>query len=335
MLAPIAWPTPPRGYGPWERVVATLTDALVRLGVQVTLYATADSGTRAQLRAVVPRGYEEDTSYDVKVYEALHIARVFEEAGEHDVIHNHFDFLPLAWSRLVDTPVVTTIHGFSSPGILPAYRAYNDRAHYVAISDADRHPDLTYTATVHNGIDLVEFPFRAEAEGDGHVVCFGRIHPDKGTAEAIDIARRAGRRILLAGNVHDRVYFDREVCPRLDHDAVYLGAVEGAERAQVLGSAAALLHPVAFAEPFGLSIIEALACGTPVVTYPKGAMPELIRHGVTGFLAGDAGDAASALDELDTLDRAACRADAEARFSAERMVAGYLTVYRRILEGAR
>src|SRR5580658_295356 len=142
MLAPIAWPTPPRGYGPWEQVVATLSDALVDLGVDVTLYATGDSRTRASLRWVAAHGYEEDPSYDVKVYEALHIARVFEEAGEHDIIHNHFDFLPLAWSRLVKTPLVTTIHGFSSASILPAYRAYDDRAHYVAISNADRHPDL-------------------------------------------------------------------------------------------------------------------------------------------------------------------------------------------------
>src|SRR6266508_2836475 len=167
MLAPIAWPTPPRGYGPWEQVVATLTDALIDLGVEVTLYATGDSRTRAELRSVVPHGYEEDPSYDVKVFEALHIARVFEEAGDHDLIHNHFDFLSLAWSRLVDVPVVTTIHGFSSPRILPAYRAYDDRVHYVAISDADGRADLTYAATIHNGIDLDRFPFSARPDSDG------------------------------------------------------------------------------------------------------------------------------------------------------------------------
>lgn len=140
MLAPIAWRLPPRAYGPWEQAVATLTDALVELGVEVTLYATGDSQTRARLRSVVVHGYEEDRTYDVKVYEALHIATAFEEAGEHDLVHNHFDFLPLAFSRLVDTPVLTTIHGFSSPMIVPFYRSYDDRVQYVAISDADRHP---------------------------------------------------------------------------------------------------------------------------------------------------------------------------------------------------
>lgn len=343
MLAPIAWSTPPRGYGPWEQVVATLTDALVDLGVDVTLYATGDSGTRAELRSVVDHGYETERSpgyavpsydvpgYDVKVHEALHIARVFEEAGEHDLIHNHFDFLPLAWSRLVDTPVVTTIHGFSSPKILPAYRAYDGRVHYVAISDADRDPGLTYAATIHNGIDLDTFAFRAEPDEDGHVVAFGRIHPDKGTAEAIDIARAAGRPIRLAGIIHDQDYFDAEVRPRLGDDAEYLGPVEGPDRARFLGSATALVHPIAFAEPFGLAVVEALACGTPAVTYARGAMPELILPGLNGFLADDLGGAVAALDKLDTIDRAACRADAEARFSAARMAADYLALYNRIL----
>ncbi|HEY5011624.1 MAG TPA: glycosyltransferase family 4 protein [Acidimicrobiia bacterium] len=335
MLAPIAWPTPPRGYGPWEQVVATLTEALVDLGVDVTLYATGDSHARAEVRWVAAHGYEEDHTYDVKVHEALHIARVFEEAGEHDVIHNHFDFLPLAWSRLVDTPVVTTIHGFSSPRILPAYRAYDDRVHYVAISDADRHPDLTYTATVHNGIDLDVFAFCANPDPDGHVVSFGRIHPDKGTATAIDIARRAGRPILLAGIIHDQAYFDAEVRPRLGTDAEYLGHVEGPDRARVLGGAAALVHPVMFAEPFGLSVVEAFACGTPAVAYAKGAMPEVVRPGVNGFLAADLDEAVAALDKIDTIDRAACRADAEARFSAQRMAADYLAVYQQVLGDTR
>jgi glycosyltransferase involved in cell wall biosynthesis len=332
MLAPIAWPTPPRGYGPWEQVVATLTDELVALGVDVTLYATEDSGTRApRLRSVVRHGYEDDPSYDVKVYEALHIAQVFEHAGDHDVIHSHFDFLPLAWSRLVDIPLVTTIHGFSSPRILPAYRAYDDRVHYVAISDADRHPDLTYAATIHNGVDLDAFAFRAEPDPDGHVVSYGRIHPDKGTAEAIDIARAAGRPILVAGIVQHRAYFNTEIRPRLGTDVTYLGAVEGPDRARLLGSATALLHPIAFAEPFGLSIVEAFACGTPVVAYPRGSMPELVRPGINGFLAEDVDGAVRALDQIATVDRKDCRADAEARFSARRMASDYLRLYHRIL----
>lgn len=333
MLAPIAWRTPPNGYGPWEQVVATLTDALVDAGADVTLYATADSATKGELRSVVDHGYEEDDSYDVKVYEALHIARVFEEANEFDLIHNHFDFLPLAWSRLVSRPLVTTVHGFSSQRIIPMYRAYDDRAHYVAISDADRHPDLTYAATVHHGINLDDFPFRARPDPDGHVVYFARVHADKGTAKAIDIARLAGRPIKLAGIVQDVDYFNSEVRPRLGPDAEYLGPLSGADRAGLLGNASALVHPIAFAEPFGLSVIEAFACGTPVVAFPRGSMVELVRPGVNGFLANSAEDAAAALHRLSTIDRSACRRDVEKRFTAQRMADGYIAVYRQVLRG--
>jgi glycosyltransferase involved in cell wall biosynthesis len=331
MLAPIAWRTPPRQYGPWEQVVATLTDGLVQLGIDVTLYATGDSGTRAKLRSVVERGYEEDASYNVKVFEALHIARVFEEADQFDLIHNHFDFLPLMWSRLVTTPVVATVHGFSSTGILPAYRAYDDRVHYVAISEADRRSELTYAATIHHGIDLNAFPYRPDPDPDGHVLFFGRIHPDKGTADAIDIARAAQRPIVLAGIVQDQEYFESEVRPRLGADVTYVGPVGGSDRALLLGSAAALLHPVAFEEPFGLSVVEAMACGTPVIAYRRGSMPELIRNGVNGFLVHGLDEAVAAVGKLDELERRACRADAEDRFSSARMVAAYVAVYDRIL----
>ena len=333
MLAPIAWRTPPRQYGPWEQVVATLTDGLVQLGIDVTLYATGDSGTRAKLRSVVERGYEEDASYNVKVFEALHIARVFEEADQFDLIHNHFDFLPLMWSRLVATPMVATVHGFSNADILPAYRAYDDRVHYVAISEADRHPDLTYAATIHHGIDLDAFAYRPDPDPDGHVLFFGRIHPDKGTADAIDIARAAERPIVLAGIVQDQEYFESEVRPRLGADATYVGPVGGSDRALLLGSAAALLHPIAFEEPFGLSVIEAMACGTPVIAYRRGSMPELIHNGVNGFLVDGLDEAVAALGKLDELERKACRADAEDRFSSTRMVAAYATVYDHILRG--
>jgi glycosyltransferase involved in cell wall biosynthesis len=333
MLAPIAWRTPPRQYGPWEQVVATLTDGLVQLGIDVTLYATGDSGTRAKLRSVVERGYEEDASYNVKVFEALHIARVFEEADQFDLIHNHFDFLPLMWSRLVTTPMVATVHGFSSMDILPAYRAYDDRVHYVAISEADRHPDLTYAATIHHGIDLDAFPYRPDPDPDGHVLFFGRIHPDKGTADAIDIARAAERPIVLAGIIQDQEYFESEVRPRLGADATYVGPVGGSDRAVLLGSAAALLHPIAFEEPFGLSVVEAMACGTPVIAYRRGSMPELIHNGVNGFLVVGLDEAVAALGKLDELERKASRADAEDRFSSTRMVAAYVAVYDRILRG--
>ena len=205
VLASIAHRTPPRGYGPWEQVASTLAEGLVALGHDVTLFATADSLTTARLHAEAPRGYEEDPGVDAKVYEGLHNAAAFERAGAFDVVSNQFDFLPLTYSRLVSTPVVTTVHGFSSERIVPVYRAYDDIGHYVAISDADRHPDLTYAATIHHGIDLSPFTFR-DQPGD-YLLFLGRIHPDKGTHRAIAVARRAGLPLVIAGIVQDEDYF--------------------------------------------------------------------------------------------------------------------------------
>lgn len=331
MLAPIAWRVPPRHYGPWELVVSRLTEGLVARGVDVTLFATADSVTSATLASVAPRPYEEDPSVDVKVAECLHIAAAFERAAEFDVLHNHFDFLPLTWSRLVDTPVVTTLHGLSSERIVPVYRQYDDRVAYVAISDADRHPALTYAATVHHGIPVDEVPVGA-GSADGTLAFFGRIHPDKGTAEAIEVARRCGRPLVLAGIVQDRDYFDAEVRPHLDDDRVrYLGPVGPEQRDAVLGGADALLHLVRFAEPFGLSMVEAMACGTPVIATPLGSVPEVVADGRTGFHVEGVDAAVAAVGRLDELDRAECRAHVERRFGVDRMVEGYLEVYRSLV----
>ena len=333
MLAPISWRTPPRAYGPWELVTSLLTEALVARGVEVTLFATADSQTAGILDAVVPAPYSEDPSIEPKVWEALHIAHCFEAAARFDIIHNQFDFLPLVFSRLVDTPVVTTIHGFSSPRILPAYRAYQDRVHYVAISDADRAPNLRYAATIHHGIPLGDFPF--VADGGEELLFFGRIHPDKGAAKAIEVARRVGRALTMAGIVQDAGYYDREVAPHLDGAAVrYLGPVGGDLRTHTLGHAAALLHLIDFEEPFGLSVVEALACGTPVIATRRGSMPELIDDGVTGFLVDDLDGAVDAVARLGEIDRAACRAAVAAHFSVDRMADAYLALYQRILGAA-
>lgn len=332
LLAPVAWRVPPRHYGPWELVVARLADGLVARGVDVTLFATADSVTSARLEAVCPRPYEEDPEVDAKVAECLHIAHAYEHAADLDVVHNHFDFLPLTYSRLVSTPIVTTIHGFSSERIVPVYQRYADRVAYVSISDADRHPDLPYAATVHHGIPVEEVAVGSGSGGDGTLVFFGRIHPDKGTAEAIAVARRSGRPLVLAGIVQDRAYFDAEVAPHLDGERVrYVGPVGPDQRDALLGGADALLHLVRFAEPFGLSMIEAMACGTPVVATPLGAVPEVVADGRTGYLVRSQDEAVAAIDRLDALDRSECRAHVEARFSVARMVDGYLEVYRRLL----
>jgi glycosyltransferase involved in cell wall biosynthesis len=328
LLGPIAWRTPPRHYGPWERVTGLLADGLVARGVDVTLFATLDSVTRATLDGVCPRPYEEDPEADGRIWEALHVAHALGRSGDFDLVHNHLDWLPLAFARFARAPLVTTVHGFSSPRILPAYR--RSGAAFVSISDADRAPGLDYVATVHHGVDAGELPF-APVGGDA-LVCLGRIHPDKGTADAVAIARRAGRPLVLCGPVQDARYFEEEVAPHVDGDAVrYLGSVGPEERAGVLGAAACLLHPIAFAEPFGLSVVEAMVCGTPVLAYPRGAMPEIVQDGVTGRLVAGVGAAAAAVEDVAGLDRARCRRAALARFSADRMVDDYLAVYARLL----
>lgn len=297
----------------------------------MTLFATADSVTRARLVGTAPTGYAEDPALDAKVWEALHIAAAFERGDEFDVIHNGFDFLPLSYSRLIDTPVVTTIHGFSSERIVPVFEQYNDVGHYVAISDADRHERLHYAATIHHGIDMSAF---AVGAGDGgYLLFFGRIHPDKGTAEAISVAERTGLPLIVAGIVQDRNYFDRLVAPRLDGKRVrYVGSVGPDLRGDLLGGAVALLHLVDFDEPFGFSVVEAMACGTPVIASRRGSMPEIVRHGESGFLVGSSDDAVAAVRDARALDRHAVRASVEQRFDAGRMVDDYLRLYEAIVE---
>jgi len=332
MLAPISWRVPPRHYGPWEQFVSLLTEGLVARGVDVTLFATADSITSARLVGSAPTGYSEDPSLDAKVWEGLHIAAVFERAAEFDVIHNSFDFLPLTYSRLVRTPVVTTIHGFSSERIVAVYEKYNNGTYYVAISDADRHERLDYAATIHHGIDMREFEVNAGRRD--YVLFFGRIHPDKGTAEAIDVAERTGVPLVIAGIVQDEEYFQRFVQPRVDGERVsYIGPVGPDRRGEVLGGARALLHLVDFDEPFGFSVVEAMACGTPVIAHPRGSMTEIVRHGENGFLVTSADEAVTAVGAAASLDANAVRASVERRFDAERMVDDYLRLYRTIVAG--
>lgn len=328
LLGPIAWRTPPRHYGPWELVTGLLADGLADRGVDVTLFATLDSVTRAALDGVCPRPYAEDPELDGRVWEALHVAHALRRSGDFDLVHNHLDWLPLAFSEHARAPMVTTIHGFSSPMILPAYQ--RSASAFVSISDADRAEGLEYVATVHHGVDVAALPF-SPTGGDG-LVCFGRIHPDKGTAQAVEIARRAGRALVLCGPVQDERYFADEVEPHVDGERVrYLGSVGPQERAAVLGAAACLLHPVVFAEPFGLSVVEAMLCGTPVVATPRGSLPEIVEDGVTGVLAEGMGAAVAAVDRAAGLDRAACRAAAERRFSVRRMVDAYLRVYATVI----
>lgn len=328
-MAPVAWRTPPRHYGPWEQVASNVAEGLVAAGMDVTLFAAADSITGGKLDAVVKKGYEEDREQDAKVLECLHISNLMEKAEEFDVIHNHFDFLPLTYSKLIRTPMVTTIHGFSSPRIIPVYEKYAANSHYVSISHADRSPRLPYVATVYNGLRTADFTFTGQPED--YLLFLGRIHPHKGTAEAIEIARQSQKRLLIAGIIQDQAYFQEKVQPLLNDEIVFLGHVGPEQRNRLLGNASALLHPIHFDEPFGLSVAEAMLCGTPVIAFNRGAMPELIRHNQTGFLADNVSQAVEAVGQISRINRFDCRSWAETNFSQQKMVADYLAVYRQVL----
>lgn len=328
VLAPVAWRTPPRHYGPWEQVASNITEGLVARGLDVTLFATADSVTGGRLDWVIEQGYEEDRSQDAKVAECLHISNLMEKAGAFDIIHNHFDFLPLTYSGLIKTPVVTTIHGFSSPKIIPVYQKYNKSSHYVSISNSDRSPLLTYAATIYNGLRVSDFEFQGSPED--YLLYFGRIHHDKGTAEAIEIATRSKKKLLIAGIIQDVNYFEQKVRPFLSDQIIYVGEAGPEKRNKLMKNALALLHPINFDEPFGMSVAEAMLCGTPVIAFKRGSMSELIIHGKTGFLVDTADQAIEVVSDLAKINRLECRNWSEEQFSQERMVNEYVKLYERL-----
>ena len=330
ILSPVAWRTPPRQYGAWETVAGNIAEGLVARGWDVTLFATGDSETRAHLHAVVAKGYEEDRGADPKVAEYLHISECFEHAGEFDLIHSHYDFMALTYSRLVRTPVLTTVHGFSSPKIMPVYQKYRD-GFFVSISDSDRAPGLNYLATVYNGIDLSLYPFQ-ESSGDA-LVFLGRIHPDKGVHLAIEVARLSGLPLLIAGIIQDQNYFREEVEPHLGGEQIrYIGAVDASGKNELFAQSRALLHLNTIPERFGLVLAEANAAGVPVIAMDLGSCREVIEDGKTGFLVNTAGEAVSAIERLPEIDRSACRQRVQQRFSIETMVKAYEHVYETIFE---
>jgi glycosyltransferase involved in cell wall biosynthesis len=245
------------------------------------------------------------------------------------MIHNHFDYLPLTYTGLTTTPVVTTIHGFSSPGILPVYKKYNNKVFYVSISNADRSPHLDYIETIHHGIDIQQFNFQPVP--DDYLLYFGRIHNDKGARQAIEITRACNKKLILAGIIQDRAYYDQHVAPHIDNDKViYAGSAGPAERNRLLGKACALLHPIQFDEPFGLSVIESMACGTPVIAFDRGSMPELIENGKSGFLVNNVEEALETVSRIKEIDRTYCRRHVERHFTVDRMINEYLQVYEMI-----
>lgn len=329
VLSPVAWRTPPHQYGAWETVASNTAEGLVARGWDVTLFATRDSVTSGRLHAVIERGYEEDRCIDPKVAEYLHISEVFEHAAEFDLIHSHYDFMALAYTRLIRTPVLTTVHGFSSARIMPMYQKYRD-GYFVSISDSDRAACLNYVATVYNGIDLALYPLR-ETSGDD-LIFLGRIHPDKGVHLAIEVAQMSGLPLLIAGIIQDETYFREQVKPHLDRQIRYLGAVDAKGKNELFSRARALLHLNTIPERFGLVLAEANAAGVPVIAMDLGSCREVIADGRTGFLVNSVHEAVGALDRLRLIDPAVCRQRVRHRFSVEAMVKSYEQVYATIFE---
>ncbi len=332
ILSPVVWRTPPRKYGPWEQVASNIAEGLIDRGIDVTLFATGDSITKGKLNYIIEKPFGENPSLDAKVCECLHISRLMERAGEFDIIHNNYDFLPLTYSRLIKTPMVTTIHGFSSPKIIPVYKKYNDINYYVSISNSDRSPELEYIATIYNGINEKEFTYN-DKHGD-YLLFFGRIHPEKGTYECIQIARKAGMKLIISGLIQDEIYFKEKIEPHINNDdIIYAGNSGPGKRNELLGGACALLHPIFFEEPFGLSIVESYFCGTPVIAFKRGSMPELIINGKTGFLVKDINEAVDSIKDIPKISRKDCTIFAENNFTRSKMAGKYIDVYEKIISG--
>lgn len=333
-LSPIAWRTPPRQYGPWEQVVSSITEGLAKRGHDVTLFATADSITRAKLVSVCPRPLHEDDSLESRLYECWHNSTCFEMAEEFDLIHNHYDFPPLTYSKLVKTPVVTTVHGFHSPAIIPLYRKYNN-TYFISISYSDRKnaPDLNWVANVYHGLKLKDFDFKNRPED--FLLFLGRISMDKGTHLAIDVARKTNKKLIIAGIVppEEKGYFEKLIKPSIDSKQIeFIGPVDVKAKNDLLGRALAMLHLVTFEEPFGLTLIESMATGTPVIAIKRGSIPEVVEDGVTGFIVENELEAIKKVSEIDKIDRRACRKRVEQNFTTDIMAENYLKAFEKVLE---
>lgn len=338
-VAPLYESVPPRGYGGTERVVSYLTEELVRQGHQVTLFASGDSVSKAQLCAPCARSLRSDANcIDANAYHALMFERVFQDAANFDIIHFHTDYQHFALSRRHDVPVVHTHHGrLDIPDLMPLFQEFREIP-VVSISDHQRTPApwLNWQATVYHGLPKALHSFHPD--GGDYLAFLGRVSPEKGLDKAIEIARRADMPLKIAAKVDrfDTAYFEHAIKPLLKAPMVeFIGEVGGADKDQFLAGAHALLFPIDWPEPFGLVMIEALACGTPVIAYPRGAVPEILDPGVTGFIVNDVAQAVAAVKNIGTLSRRQCRKVFEQRFSTQRMTDDYLAVYQNLVVGRR
>ncbi|MCX8048838.1 MAG: glycosyltransferase family 4 protein [Methylohalobius sp.] len=336
ILAPIAWRVPPRHYGGWEQSVSTLTESLVREGVDVTLFASRDSITSARLAGIIPHPVQEDPELRQRSrgYEILHVLHCLERAGEFDLIHSHAGSFAVSYAPFVAVPFVVTLHGSGAePDSQVLYRRFSYLP-YVAISQAERRllPELNYAATIHHGIEVEQFPF---SDRVGQYLLFvGRLAKVKGVHHAIALARHTNLPLVLAGIVpkEEETYFEREILPHIDDDQIrYVGPVDAAQRNALCLEALAFLHLVEYEEAFGLTMIEAMACGLPVIGFARGAVPEVIAHQRTGFVVQTLEEAVEAVGKIPLLSRAACRMWVSERFHARRMAQAHVELYQKLL----
>lgn len=322
-------------YGGTERVVSYLTEELVRQGHDVTLFASGDSVTAAELVAPCPRSLRLDEAVvDQLAYHMVMLDKIFRRVDDFDIIHFHIDYLHFPLSRIYGEPHVTTLHGrLDMPDLVPLYRAYSDMP-TVSISNSQREPLpwINWQATVYHGLPLDLYTEREEA--GGYLAFLGRISPEKRVDRAIALATQLDMPLRIAAKVDDadRDYYEAEIKHLLEHPLIeFIGEIGEAEKNEFLGNAYALLFPIDWPEPFGLVMIEAMACGTPVIAFAEGSVPEVIDHGVTGFIVNSVEEAADAIQRVPTLSRRTCRRTFEARFSAEPMALNYLKVYRKLM----
>ena len=339
-IAPLAESVPPRLYGGTERVVSYLTEELVRLGHDVTLFASGDSQTGARLVACAPRALRLDPRVrDPLPHHLLMIERVRSRAHEFDVLHFHVEHVHLPLFRPIARKCVTTLHGRLDLPDLPAlYREFADMP-LVSISDAQRKPlpYANWVGTVYHGLPDPVCPFNPAPRGR-YLAFLGRVSPEKGIERAIEIARRAAMPLRIAAKIDpsEEGYWRSRVAPLLSGPLVdFIGEVTEEQKPALLGNATALLFPIAWPEPFGLAMIEAMSCGTRVIAWPHGSVPEIVEHGVTGFVVGSIDEAVAAVHEAARLDRAQVRRRCEERFSAARMARDYLAVYRSLASGRK
>ncbi|MGH8659290.1 MAG: glycosyltransferase family 4 protein [Gammaproteobacteria bacterium] len=334
-VAPLYESVPPQLYGGTERVVAYLTDALVRQGHDVTLFASGDSRSRARLQPVSSRALRLSDCRDALAHHMLLLDRVAREADRFDLVHFHIDYLHFPLTRLLKIPNVTTLHGrLDLPDLVPVYQEFNDMP-VVSISDHQRTPlpFANWQATVYHG--LPEDLYRIYPESGKYLAFLGRISPEKRVDRAILIAQRVGMELRIAAKVDkaDEAYFKARIQPLFSHPLVnFIGEIGEKDKNEFLGNAHALLFPIDWPEPFGLVMIEAMACGTPVIAYRRGSVSEIVRDGETGFVVDDLNQAVAAVARLDTVSRRRCRETFEERFCASRMARDYLAAYLAIID---